>query len=252
MRDLYGHHFQLKPGTRVYVPTAKGRSRGCEIKREVEKRWSAPKNFFHLRDGGHVAAVRLHHNAAWVGSLDLLRFFDQISRGKVFRALKRVGFTQTEAWEMACDSTVDKASPARSLSLPFGFVQSPLMASIVLAHSALGRCIERLRRGGLAITVYMDDITVSGDSEMLVQSAIVELTAAAYLAGFSFNPTKTQPASASVICFNIEFGSGAMAIIPERMDKLEEAFLEGNEYQQHGILGYVASVNQRQLGRLIP
>lgn len=252
MRNLYGHHFQLKPGTRVYVPTNNGRARGSEIKRDVEMRWAAPKNFFHLRDGGHVAAVRMHHSAPWVASLDLLRFFDQISRGKIFRSVKRLGFTQSEAWEIACDSTVDKLPPARSFSVPFGFVQSPLIASLVLAYSALGRCIERLRRAGVAVTVYMDDITVSGDSEAEVSAAIAQLTDAAHLAGFAFNAEKTQPASAAVTSFNIEFGSGAMAIIPERMDKLEEAFLEGNEYQQHGIYGYVASVNQGQLANLVP
>ncbi len=252
MRNLYGNHFQLKPGTRVYVPTDSGRARGCEIKRDVEKRWAAPTNFYHLRDGGHVAAVRMHHRAPWVASLDLLRFFDQISRGKIFRSLRRLGFVQAEAWEIACDSTVDKAPPARSFSVPFGFVQSPLIASLVLAYSALGRCIARLRRAGVAVTVYMDDVTVSGDSEQVVRAAIAQLIEAADLAGFAFNPEKTQPASAAVTSFNIEFGSGGMAITPERMDEFEEAFLEGSEYQQEGIYGYVASVNQGQLARLIP
>lgn len=252
MRNLYGHHFQLKPGTRVYVPTDHGKARGSEIKRDVEKRWAAPKNFFHLRDGGHVAAVRLHHGAPWVASLDLLRFFDQISRGKIFRSLKRLGFVQADAWEMACDSTVDKAPPTRVFSVPFGFVQSPLIASLVLANSALGRRIERLRRAGVTVTVYMDDITVSGDSEQAVSAAIAQLIEAANLAGFVFNPEKSQPASAVVTGFNIEFGSGAMTITPERMNEFEEAFQEGNEYQQEGIYGYVASVNQGQLARLIP
>lgn len=104
----------------------------------------------------------------------------------------------------------------------------------------------------MAVTVYMDDITVSGDSEQKVGAAIAQLTEAAGLAGFAFNPEKTQPASAAVTSFHIEFGSGAMAITPERMDEFEEAFLDGNEYQQEGIYGYVASVNQAQVARLVP
>ena len=251
MRNLYGHHFQLKPGTRVYVPTNHGRVRGSEIKSVVEKRWQAPKNYFHLRDGGHVVAVRIHHSAQWVASLDLLRFFDQISRGKIFRSLKRLGFVQSDAWEIACDSTVDKAPPARLFSVPFGFVQSPLIASLVLAHSALGKCIERLRRTGVDITVYMDDITISSNSQAAISSAIDQLIAAAHLAGFDFNPEKMQMTSPSVTSFNIEFGSGSMSITSERMRQFEKSFLDGNEYQKHGILSYISSINHDHVFKLL-
>lgn len=252
MRNLYGHHFLLKPGTRVYVPTDYGRDRGAEIKEEIGSRWKAPANFYHLRDGGHVAAVREHRDASFLASLDLQRFFDQISRSKIFRSLKKLGFSQSEAWGIACDSTVDKRPPARKFSLPFGFVQSPLVASLVLAHSALGKRIERIRRDGVTTTVYMDDITISADSESVVSSAVDEIVVAGELSGFSFNPDKTQPTASAVTSFNIEFGSGAMSIMADRLAELAKAFESGNEAQQMGIYGYVESVNVNQLDALDP
>src|SRR3546814_19570388 len=91
-------------------------------------------------------------------SLDLRRFFDQIARTKVHRALKVTGLPHTDAWEMACDSTVDKRPPHRAFSLPFGFVQSPIVASVVLAQSALGGAIRRLSRDGMPIPVYVDHL----------------------------------------------------------------------------------------------
>ena len=83
MRNLFDHHFTLKPGTKVFVPTDHGREVGGKIKKRVEGLWKAPRNYFHLRDGGHVAAARLHKDQSWIASMDLKRFFEQISRSRV-------------------------------------------------------------------------------------------------------------------------------------------------------------------------
>ena len=251
MRNLFQHHFELKPGTRVYVPTDHGRDRGAEIKSAVEARWKAPKYFFHLQAGGHVAASRLHSAHAWVASVDLQRFFDQITRQRVHRSLKRIGLSHLEAWEMACDSTVDKEPPLRRFSIPFGFVQSPLLSSLVLSHSALGRAIRKLIRGSVTATVYMDDITVSGDAEGDVQGAVLALEQAAQASGFQFNPIKAQPAGPNVTNFNITFGTGSMVITNERMSEFKEAFNNGSANEQMGIYGYVQSVDQDQADSLL-
>lgn len=250
MRNLYDHHFALKPGTRVYVPTDFGRGRGEEIKAAIESRWKPPANYFHLLGGGHVAAVKQHRNAAWLSSLDLQRFFDQITRTKVHRALKAIGISHDEAWEMACDSTVDKMPPKRRFSLPFGFVQSPIVASVVLAQSALGGVIRKLVADGLTVTVYVDDITISGSDRGAVGNAVMQLEEGAQLAGFAFNPAKTQPPNSKVTSFNIEFGSGGMKILEERMADFEAALYLANEHRIGGILGYVGTVNPTQARRL--
>ncbi|MFV0645535.1 MAG: reverse transcriptase domain-containing protein [Sphingomonadaceae bacterium] len=250
MRNLYDHHFTLKPGTRVYVPTDFGRDKGDGIKAAIESLWKPPANYFHLLGGGHVAAVKQHRNAVWLASLDLQRFFDQITRTKVHRALKAIGLPHEEAWEMACDSTVDKAPPKRQFSLPFGFVQSPIVASVVLAHSALGVVIRKLVNDGLTVTVYVDDITISGLDRNAVECAVTRLEAGAELAGFAFNPAKTQPPNSKVTSFNIEFGSGGMKVLQERMAEFEAALHLANEHRIGGILGYVGTVNPSQADKL--
>jgi len=250
VRNLYDHHFTLKPGTRVYIPTEMGRKRGTAIKEAIEGLWKPPANYFHLLGGGHVAAVRSHRNATWLASLDLQRFFDQITRTKIHRALKVIGLPHEDAWEMACDSTVDKKPPRRHFSLPFGFVQSPIVASVVLAQSALGGAIRSVLADGLTVTVYVDDITISGPSEEQVRAAVEQLDAGAKLAGFAFNSDKTQPPAGGATSFNIAFGSGVLEVTEERMVEFEAAIRNGNEYQVEGILGYVGSVNHGQADRL--
>jgi hypothetical protein len=246
VRNLYGHHFTLKPGTRVYVPTPEGEERGNLIKQAIEDRWSPPSNYFHLQPGGHVAAVRRHKDAPCVASLDLRRFFDQVTRSKVHRALKAIGIPHADAWEMACDSTVDKRPPQRSFSIPFGFIQSPAIASLVLARSSLGRVIQRLDHGDVDVSVYVDDIIVSGAGDQSVINAIGTLAVAAEQCGFEFNAEKANAPGPTGMSFNIEFGSGAMRIVDDRMSEFELAVRNANSYQLVGILGYVDSVNAKQ------
>jgi hypothetical protein len=248
--NLYGYHFTLKPGTRVYVPTPGGELRGKLIKQAVEGRWSPPANFFHLKPGGHIAAVRRHKDEPWVASLDLRGFFDHVTRSKVHRAVKALGFPHAEAWEMACDSSVDKRPPHRRFSVPFGFIQSPLIASLVLAQSNLGSAIRKLDGHGVLVSVYVDDITVSGSGELAVADAMAALSNAANACGFEFNPEKQQPPGPTAISFNIEFGSGIMRVIPNRMAEFELAVRQANPYQLAGILSYLNSVNAQQEGEL--
>lgn len=250
MRNLYDHHFALRPGTRVYIPTEYGRGRGREIKANIEAKWKPPSNYFHLLEGGHVAAAQQHRNERWLASVDLERFFDQLTRSKVHRSLKSIGFQHVDAWEMACDSTVDKRPPKRQFSLPFGFVQSPIVASVVLSRSALGGAIRQIGMNGLNITVYVDDITVSGPSRDEVEAAIEQLEIAANLSGFVFKPEKMQLPGSKVSCFNIEFGSGEMSVVADRMTEFEQAIADGNEHRIRGILGYVGSVSPLQANRL--
>ncbi|MBO6526407.1 reverse transcriptase domain-containing protein [Erythrobacter sp.] len=250
MRNLFDHHFTLKPGTKVYVPTEHGRDTGSEIKKRVEGQWQPPRNYFHLRKGGHVAAARLHHDQSWVASMDLKRFFEQINRSRVQRSLVRIGIPHDEAYEMACNSVVDKEPPDRAFSIPFGFVQSPLLASVALAHSALGTALDKIRRSGLRVSVYVDDITVSGDEEASLEDAMNVLHAAAATSNFEFNCDKTHGPAPEVTSFNIRFGSGRMEIVEDRMAEFEVAIRSGSEWAIGGVLGYVGAVNDGQADKL--
>ncbi len=182
--------------------------------------------------------------------MDLKRFFEQISRSRVHRSLRRIGLPSDEAFEMACDSVVDKHPPQRNFSIPFGFVQSPLLASLVLAHSALGTRLARLRHDGLRVSVYVDDLTISSDDEASLTEAVNTLQVAADTSNFEFNDAKTQGPAPEVTSFNISFGSGRMEIIADRMAEFEVAIRNGSEWAIGGILGYVGAVNELQAEEL--
>jgi hypothetical protein len=70
---------------------------------------------------------------------DVRGFGDSVTRSKVHRALRRLDFGQAEAWAIAQASTVEVAKGR--YALPFGFVQSMVLASAVLDLSSLGRCL---------------------------------------------------------------------------------------------------------------
>ena len=87
----------------------------------------------------------------------LAKFFDSIvgaaCTGHCGASRVKHGF----AWDAACQSTVSKDGRGAPYSLPFGFVQSPVLASLALATSALGAALSKLHSGGLVLSVYMDD-----------------------------------------------------------------------------------------------
>ena len=58
--------------------------------------------------------------------------------------------------------------------LPFGFIQSAILASICLDKSSLGIFLKRIKRDkSLSLSVYMDDILISSND----QQRLIEVTA---------------------------------------------------------------------------
>lgn len=250
MRDLYSHRFTLPSGVTVCIPSDKGRKRGKEIAQGVADRWTPKANYFHMLDGGHVAAARRHHTSTVIAKLDLAKFYHQVGRTKVHRALKMIGMPQAEAWEAACDSTVERDPGQRNFSLPFGYVQSPILASIALDHSALGTAIAQLNTGGCLVSAYVDDIIVSADDAGTVNGALEELRAAAGVSGFAINERKSEGPGAEITAFNIRIGNARMEVTRKRMAEFEAAIRDGYPERIMGILNYVNSVNVDQMEAL--
>jgi hypothetical protein len=113
---------------------------------EVRRRWRPPHYFYHLRPGGHVAALRGHLHNRCFATLDISHFFDSITRAKNHRALRNIGIRHDRAWEIAQESTVEKTLRQRDFSLPYGFIQSPVLASLTLDRSAFGRVMKTVAR----------------------------------------------------------------------------------------------------------
>lgn len=244
---FYKHRFALplRPDTTVFVQTDEEVEVGNHIIEIVTKRWPAPTNYFHLRKGGHVLAMHRHSTDRHFARLDIADFFRSVSRTKVQRVLKDIGFSFAEALDLSHRSCVHFDGRR---SLPFGYVQSPILASLVLDKSALGQAIRSAKGNGVFVSVFMDDIIIShSDDEAAVADAVTRIEAAAVEARFSLAADKRQGPADSITAFNIILTHGSLAITPDRLEDFAREVLQwGNTPQSHGILGYVASVNTEQ------
>lgn len=119
------HRYQLKPGRWVFAPTDEAKKTGARTKRSVASHWKPPSFYYHLRKGGHVAAVRSHESSRFFFRADLDDFFGRVNRTRVTRCLKS-WFSYAEAREMASESVVKRPGDD-AFVLPYGFVQSPML-----------------------------------------------------------------------------------------------------------------------------
>lgn len=240
--------FQIKAGVWVFVPTDESIVVGLQFKNLIESFWIAPDHYYHLRDGGHVRALREHTKHKFFLHLDIKNFFGQINRSRITRSLKGY-FSYKEAREIAVESTVrqPELSEAKYI-LPFGFVQSPIIASVCLSKSALGRYLSRLgRRKGFSVSVYMDDILVSCDDHDVLSLELAKIEAAAEKSALPLNTEKQEGPGICVTAFNIQLSHDLLEIIPDRLDELASVHSSStNKSQREGILNYVLSVNPIQ------
>ena len=253
MNLKWASRFELKPGTWVFVPTEQSVQTGKEIKNAIEKRWKPPRNFYHLREGGHVDALKSHlENASFI-HLDIQDFFGSVNRTRVTRCLKDI-FGYAKAREIANASTVMHPNrEGRQYILPFGFVQSPIIASICLYKSALGAQLRKLQSmEGVIVSVYVDDIILSTADKSIAPFVLSQAKRAAEKAGFNLNANKEEGPADKISAFNIELSHQLLEIQRDRwLEFIEALKVSESEDQKNGILGYVASVNCVQGDTLI-
>lgn len=251
MQIRWKHKYERSPGKWVFVPTDESKAEGQRIKDVIEEKWQPPGYYFHLRAGGHVAALRSHATSLFFLRLDIQDFFGSVTRNRVTRCIKPM-FAYAEARQIANVSTVKHPTQAKKIILPYGFVQSPILASLVLAQSSLGSCLERLsKQRRIRVTVYMDDIIVSSTAEKYLTKAQLQLNEAAGKARFAFHSDKTEGPANMVTAFNIELSQNDLSIAPHRLQQFTETYRSSdNGFQKDGIAGYVNSVNPNQAAEL--
>ena len=227
----------LRKGKPVFVPTKIGRRIGKEIKEAVEDAYAFDPIYFHLRRGGHVAAMHHHRDNQFFARIDISNFFYSISRRRVQSALDRIGVGNARFY--AQWSTVVSPFANPRYALPYGFVQSPILASLVVATSDLGQHLL-----GLPVSVktgvYVDDISLSSDDAHELQQAY-DLTLAAIAGdGFAVSPAKLRPPAPAVDIFNCDLAHGKASVRDDRIN----AFLANNPTQaaEDAFVTYCASV----------
>lgn len=241
----WDHKFERKRGSWIYVPSISSRKYGNYVKKLLQSHWTAPTFYYHLRKGGHVEAIKKHTSKSqYFFNIDISSFFDAINRSRVTRTIKPyTGYSI--AREIARSSTI---KVGEVFSLPYGFIQSPLLASMCLSHSHLGNLLSHLdHRHDFQVSVYMDDIIVSGHCIESLNKTYIAVRDATIKSGFQINETKAHTPSQSCKSFNIQFSKTIMQITDERMAKFINAYHSAdNQHQRQGILTYVGTVNPTQ------
>lgn len=244
----YEYRYEIKPGRFVYVQTETSTIRGHGIIKQVSKRYKPDRIFYHFhRRGGHVAALRLHQGSAFFSRFDIENFFGQVSRSRIARSLKIVGIPQRRAFNIAVESVVVEGV---SKILPFGFCQSPVLATVALEFSLLGGALKRLSSAGFLVSVYMDDIIISGNDQAALRTASLEVVDLAVLSGFPLSATKRTVAATVVNSFNCQIDNHVITVLDERMDRFVASHRGGTPAAQSAIEKYVNAISPAELARL--
>ena len=241
----------MKPGRWVFAPTDEAKKVGDGIKRSVASHWKPPNFYYHLRNGGHVSAVRSHVCSRVFFRADLEDFFGRVNRSRVTRCLK-AWFSYAEAREMASESVVKRPGDG-AFVLPYGFVQSPILASLALDKSKLGSYLRSLHgRGEVRVSVYVDDIIISGEDETLLREAATQLEQVASAAQFPLSAGKTEGPAAGVTAFNIELSHEMLRITDQRLTLLRDDYQATESLHcKAGIVSYIESVNSEQITQVV-
>lgn len=194
-----------------------------------------------------MTCLRVHCGNAELASRDLKAFYGAVTRTKIARSLRRIGFGHRQAFDMASDSVVDIGGRR---CLPFGYVQSTLLATLALEHSLLGRFLVSAGNYGVRASVYVDDMIVSAPSTEAIETFMTLLDDAAVKSGFAFNPSKSANSHGSIQSFNILLTGNELRITDERMQLLRIKCASANPNVFAGVKKYVNAVNQKQVSQL--
>lgn len=203
-----------KNGKPVYAPSDRGREIGKKLKNKIAKKFTFDRFVYHFKDGSHVVALHRHRDNEFFCRVDLERFFYTIRRNRLKRVLKEVGIPKAEYF--AKWSTVKNPFDGKGYALPYGFIQSPILATLVLVLSPIGSFIRGLG-SEITASVYMDDICLSAKDKDALQIAFDGLLAAIGEAGFTINANKTRPPERQIDIFNCSLENGSTEVLPERI-----------------------------------
>lgn len=254
MKPRWSSKFEVKKGSWVFVPTEEAISYGKAIKLELESHWTPPSYYYHLRDGGHVKALSLHKSNQFYIHLDISNFFGCINKSRVTRCLKGI-YPYSKAREIAVESTVKNPSSSEQSDfvLPFGFVQSPILASLCLQKSKLGKYLSSLNKiEGVSVSVYMDDVVISSDDMDFLQNVMEEIKPIADRSKFTLNEEKEEGPSSQITAFNIELSNGVLKLTERRLKEFIRSYRDSESFDViSGIVGYVETVNKNQADKIV-
>jgi hypothetical protein len=201
-------------GKPYFVPTDRCRDVGSELMELVRARIKFEHHYYHFSKGAHVAALHSLREHRYFAHIDLKNFFYSVGRNRVKAALKAIGVPRAEHY--AKWSTVRNPFGEPRYALPYGFPQSPLLASLVLRGSALGTAIQRLPPE-IHRSVYLDDIAISANDMNVLYEAFSSLIASVEAANFVLNDEKASGPAPEVRIFNCDLANGKSTVTASRI-----------------------------------
>jgi hypothetical protein len=228
-----------RKGKPVFAPSDVGRRVGNDIKRQIEAAVDFEGFYYHLRRGGHVAALHAHRPNRFFARMDIERFFYSIGRNRVTRALRVVGIERAEHY--AKWSTVKNPFGEPTYALPYGFVQSPVLATLVLSQSPLGAFLRAIS-DQITVSIYVDDISLSSQDEQALLAAFEQANQAFIASGFTGNADKTIGPSPIIEVFNCSLAQGVTAVTPARIADFQAS--EHSEVSSDAFAAYCEQVEE--------
>jgi hypothetical protein len=195
----FAYSYKGSNGKPIFAPSEKGRRIGARVKRLVRHRFEFDRFFYHLRPGGHVAALHAHRRQKYFARLDLENFFYSIGRNRVAHALYAIQVPRSG--ELAKWSCVRNPYDDPSYALPYGFVQSPILATLVLARSQIGTYLRELQ-DLMVVSVYVDDIALSSNNRQRIERAFRKLKMLVEASPFAINEAKSVSPGLRMELFN--------------------------------------------------
>ncbi|EBG3967189.1 reverse transcriptase [Salmonella enterica] len=252
--ETWKHKFLLKEKKWVHIPSEEMIKYGSSLHEYLRRNWRFPLYYYHLRNGGHVAAAKLHKSNDFFCLIDIKCFFESTSQSRVTRELKKV-IPYDKARHIAKLSTVRLPNAARhKFAVPYGYPQSPVLATLCLQNSYAGAVIDSFYRSGIVtVSVYMDDIILSSKDLATLNQHFEILCEALRKSRYEINIVKTQKPATKISVFNLELGHRHLKVESGRMVLFIQAFAKSrNKHEKKSIAKYVHTVNPDQAKRHFP
>lgn len=237
--ENYEYQTWLK-GTKkpIFVPNEKCREIGKQLVKDILKAWPRKPIYSHLQPGGHVAALHQHRLNNYFAKFDLENFFYSISRNNVVSSLKSINIENYR--NLACFSCVkNPLDTPPSYALPYGFVQSPLLATLVFSDSLLGQYLEKIANE-ITVSVYVDDIILSSNDKSLLSKLFEESLNEVKRSPFSVSSEKIVSPTSDLDVFNCKLRHEESFVLKERIDEFEKT--ERTELSKEAFERYCDSV----------
>lgn len=103
----------------------------------------------------------------------------------------------------------------------------------------------------MVVTVYVDDILLSGPTEEIVNDGLSAIREAAKTSNYAINQQKSTIAKQTISASNINISRQHMVVNSDRFLEFSNAFVvAGSGPRADGIFNYVKSVNPKQASKL--